>query len=100
MFDFLQQLITADETDRLQAPRAERSDFEQLRVSPRKGSTLLARMAKAGRVNHTVLRLLNLTQMTYVWRRSQLRKSIFTTFLSCVAYNMTDNIICLNPQLS
>lgn len=37
--------MTADETDRLQALRREGSDFEQLRVSPRKGSTLLARLA-------------------------------------------------------
>ena len=49
--------MTADERDRLQTLRAEGSDFEQLRVSPRKGSTLLARLAEAGRVGHTVKRL-------------------------------------------
>ena len=45
LFDLVQLMMTADETDRLQALRAEGSSYEQLRVSPRKGSTLLVRVA-------------------------------------------------------
>ena len=62
LIDELQKLMSADETDRLQALRAEGRDLDQFWVSPRLGRLssrasmiVLAPLVKASRVDYTTL---------------------------------------------